>query len=342
MITTRVRTIAGSLFLAMVLSPSSYTAELKLDSDLTVHYQVTGTGQIPIVFVPGWTMSTTVFDKQLAHFAHSTRYRFYTFDPRGQGKSSKTEGGHFYEQHGRDLFNFLRKLGLRNVVLGGWSYGGFDVLAYIREYGVGNVRALIMIDAPPKSIGNDNKEEWVWFSRDDADGSRRAFTMDTLLDRRKMDENFVRWMLERPTPENIRELSNICNETPGTIAALLNETGAYEDYEVELAAQEGRLPLLFAVREEMGDPARRWATKHTPSATVTSFGKHLNFWERPAQFNAVLDRFLATFRNPGIGDFQKSRKSEISVFRLPAGLLGPSYRSRGGVRGRAEADPAGG
>jgi non-heme chloroperoxidase len=160
-------------------------------------------------------MSTKVFDKQLAHFAQSTKYRFYTFDPRGQGKSTKTEGGHFYEQHGRDLHNFLRRLGLRHVVLGGWSHGGFDVLAYIREYGTDNVPALIMIDAASKSLGNNNRTEWVWFSRDDADGSRRAYTMDTLLNRKKMDENFIDWMLESPTAANVAICPPFATRPPG-------------------------------------------------------------------------------------------------------------------------------
>jgi pimeloyl-ACP methyl ester carboxylesterase len=284
-----------TLVLTSALSWSPVRAEtLKVDDELTVYYQVTGNGQIPIVFVPGWTMSTKVFDKQMAHFAQSTKYRFYTFDPRGQGMSTKTEGGHFYEQHGRDLHNFLSRLGLKHVVLGGWSYGGFDVLAYIREYGADNVRALIMIDAAPKSLGANNRTEWVWFSRDDADGSRRAYTMDTLLNRKKMDKNFVGWMLENPTLAKVAYLSTICDQTPGTIAALTNETGAYEDYEPDLAALEGKLPLLFSVRQDMGAPARKWAAEHTPSATVISFGKHLNFWERSDQFNAGLDRFLGT------------------------------------------------
>jgi hypothetical protein len=39
--------------------------------------------------------------------------------------------------------------------------------------------------------------------------------MDTLLDRKKMDENFIDWMLESPTAANFAYLSAICDETPG-------------------------------------------------------------------------------------------------------------------------------
>jgi len=57
-------------------------------------------------------------------------------------------------------------------------------------------------------------------SRDDADASRRGLTMDTLLDRKKMDKNFVDWMLEHPTAADVTSLSAISDETPDTIAAL--------------------------------------------------------------------------------------------------------------------------
>jgi hypothetical protein len=68
----------------------------------------------------------------------------------------------------------------------------------------------------------------------------------------------------------------------------------YEDYEQDLTSLDGKLPLLFAAREEMGGPAKKWAAVHTPNATIIAFGKHLNFWVRPDQFNAGLDKFLAS------------------------------------------------
>ena len=90
--TNKMIPLVGIVLISAMLWSSAHAEMLQVDDELTIFYQVSGTGQIPIVFVPGWTMSTKVFEKQLAHFAQSTRYRFYTFDPRGQGKSTKTEG----------------------------------------------------------------------------------------------------------------------------------------------------------------------------------------------------------------------------------------------------------
>jgi pimeloyl-ACP methyl ester carboxylesterase len=35
---------------------------------------------------------------------------------------------------------------LKNIVLGGWSNGGFDMLAYVHQYGSDNLRGLVKID----------------------------------------------------------------------------------------------------------------------------------------------------------------------------------------------------
>ena len=83
-----------------------------LGDDLTIHHQASGEGEIAVIFVPGWTMTTRVFERQLAHLAGSERFKALTYDPRGQGLSSKTTEGHHYEQHGRDLHNLIERLGL--------------------------------------------------------------------------------------------------------------------------------------------------------------------------------------------------------------------------------------
>jgi non-heme chloroperoxidase len=56
---------------------------------------------------------------------------------------------------------------------------------------------------------------------------------------------------------------------------------------------EGKIPLLYIVREEWKDAASSLAAANTPSANIIAMGKHLMFWERHTDFNAVLDRFLA-------------------------------------------------
>ena len=68
---------------------------------------------------------------QLSHF--SQKYQTIAYDPRGQGRSSKTVEGNTYVQHGKDLRAFMDALKLKNAVVVGWSNGCDDVYGYLRE-----------------------------------------------------------------------------------------------------------------------------------------------------------------------------------------------------------------
>ena len=153
----------------------------RLSDDLTLYYEQSGLGPQTIVFIPGWTMSTKVFERQLKHFADSKQFRAISYDPRGQGLSSKTLDGHTYQQHGRDLSAFIKKLGLNNIVIAGWSFGVLEMLSYINQFGTDNLKAVVIIDGAPKGLGKDNTKEWVWYSYDDNDKSRQSNTLDTLV-----------------------------------------------------------------------------------------------------------------------------------------------------------------
>ena len=60
--------------------------------------------------------------------------------------SSKTEGGHDYRQHGRDLHAFIEALQLEDIILGGWSFGCLATLAYIHQYGADRLGGFVMLD----------------------------------------------------------------------------------------------------------------------------------------------------------------------------------------------------
>ncbi|MEM9496027.1 MAG: alpha/beta hydrolase [Pseudomonadota bacterium] len=281
------------LFASFCLFTGGLSAEeIELDDDLTIYYEQAGEGGTTIIFVPGWMMSTEVFEHQLTHFEGSTRYRALAYDPRGQGRSSKPVEGHTYQQHARDLARLIEKLELKDVILAGWSYGVTEQLAYVNQFGADKVKAMIMIDTGP-DVAGATRDEWVWYLNDDADGYSRSFTEGVIEDRDAVITDFSKWMLENPTPENVAWLSEIASQTSSSVAALTNATGFYLDYSEDLIALEGKVPLLYVVRSEMKDVAERWIKANTPSATAVYMGKHMMFWERPQEFNKVIDDFLS-------------------------------------------------
>jgi len=265
---------------------------VQISDDVRIRYRTAGNGTQVILLVPGWTMSCDVFERQFEHFEGSSTYTMISFDPRSQGLTTHTSEGNYYEQHGRDLHAFIEKLGLDNIVLGGWSAGVFDIMAYVHQFGSSKIKGLVVIDGSPIGTGVSKETEWVWYSRDDADGFRESLTQGPLLDRVKMNDEFARWMVEEPTPEYLVWVDEIMGQTSDGIAALLNESSAYQNYGEDLKKLEGQKSLLYFVRDEWGQVARNWAANSTPSATVIAFGKHMAFWEHADHFNEALDEFL--------------------------------------------------
>lgn len=265
--------------------------EIKIDDELTLYYQLVGKGDVTIIFIPGWMMSSEVFKYQLSHFKDSKKYQALAYDPRGQGKSSKTIDGHTYQQHARDLAKLIDKLELKNVILAGWSYGVTEQLSYINQFGKDKIKGMIMIDTGPK-ISGYSRDEWVWYLKDDSDGYSRSFTEGIIENRENVIREFVEWMLENPTSKKVKWVSNIANQTSSSVAAVTNATGFYLDYSEDLKALEGEMPMLYIVRDEMKTVADKWIKTNTPSATVVYLGKHMMFWEKPNEFNNVVDEFL--------------------------------------------------
>lgn len=284
----------GSCLLAFTPVSAEY---LQISDDVSLFYESTGTGDTKIIFVPGWGMNSDVFSKQFEKFEGSAEYQFISYDPRGQGRSSKTEGGHYYQQHGRDLNALIEALELDNIVLGGWSFGGYEALAYVNQFGVDALKGFVMIDATPKGTGEDNTREWVWYRHDDADGAEAFLTMGPLLDRQRTIAEFVDWMLVDTSSENIETMFNIVNQTSSTTLALLHAAGAHADFSADLIAMEGVVPLFYIMQSSWEPVVQDWATINTPSAMVaTTMASHLGFWEDPENFNAELDRFLGSLK----------------------------------------------
>jgi len=243
-------------FFATILGAMSVKAEVidgyaKISDDLTIHYQTAGTGKIAIVFIPGWTMSTKVFEHQLSHFENSSEFTAISYDPRAQGLSSMTVGGHYYEQRARDLNALLDHLKIERFVLVPWSAGGGDALEYLRVFGDEKAAGLLLLDTAPKVRTTDYTKEWAWYGtkdEGDQDGYFRLWSYDLLVNRDKFNDEFIQWMLEDPSAKNTRFVKDITNRTPDSIGALINTSYWFLDNTKQVEALNGVVPLLFVTR----------------------------------------------------------------------------------------------
>lgn len=264
---------------------------VRVSPDLELHYLEAGSGS-PIIFITGWTGIADVFSAhQISYFAK--KYRVLAYDPRGQGRSTKTLDNNHYSQHGHDLRAFMTALGLKNVALVAWSWGCHDAYGYFRAYGTDNVRAFVCIDQPPRSLPA-NKGDWADYSDFSEVG---GFLMGLNTDRRAVMSEFIPTMMKRKmSAEEVDWNLSAVARTPDYVATLLAMDGTFVDFTDEAKKIDGKIPVLNFLSEGKAEPGRAWLASNTPHAETFVLANHMMFLEYPDLFNATLDKFLAKTR----------------------------------------------
>lgn len=87
-----------------------------------LNYELRGSSERAIVFLHGWGLDGSVFDKLIGMFDESTKILnldFFSF-----GKSDKGEEWFDTYEYAYHIFLLIKELGLREVVLVGHSFGG--------------------------------------------------------------------------------------------------------------------------------------------------------------------------------------------------------------------------
>ena len=258
--------------------------------DVLLHYEQAGDGPQVILFVPGWTMTTRFFKHQLAHYAESKSVRFITYDPRAHGGSTKTLEGANYATHAADLKAFIDALDLKNVILGGWSWGGVTVYEYLSAYGTDNVAGLIFMDQTPRPLPID-EDSWADGGSDAVHEFFRAFVTDRLSTMKE----FIPWMFTKSVSKaDAAWMLKDSMLTPTIAASLLLYDGWMVDHRETI--QNVTIPQLHVVRADQQTNAGAYLETHVPHAERLFLGGHGHFFDHPDSFNARLDAFVARFR----------------------------------------------
>jgi len=264
---------------------------IEVEPGVELYYEDHGQGT-PLIFVPGWTFTGEVFEHQVAHFAAT--HRVIVVDHRGHGRSSVTLHGNDYATHGADLAKLIKALELRDVVLVGWSFGSLAAWSYVQQEGLGALKAMVGIDLSPKPLST-NADDWVEGPLDEIAGA-----YNTYLQSRQGQRDFVTYyadevMVQRElSPAEMFWIVEQSLKTPPHVAAALFASGMFSNY-LEAAGQvDAALPALTIIAEHWADTAVAFLGKHCPNTRTAVLGGHMMFWEYPAQFNQILEDFLAT------------------------------------------------
>ncbi|MBN6040432.1 alpha/beta fold hydrolase [Amycolatopsis sp. 195334CR] len=268
-------------------------SRLRLSTGVTVHYVDRGAGR-PLVFVPGWMATTEFFGHQLTHFAGT--HRVLSYDPRSQGKSEKTAQGNNFTTRGRDLDAFLRALDLTGAVLAGFSYGSYDVFAYLRDFGFDRVAGVVVLDQPPKSWAAAGDPSWSESPLVPA--GLPAIMRAAIDDRTAFWTEQVKIMLAKPpsTPDTDPEVAWAVRQgllMPQDPAIAMLGDGMASDFSAVATETAATVPTLVYSRTDWLPTAQAWVSEHMPAADFAEMPTHLGFHIAPGPFNDRLAAFLA-------------------------------------------------
>lgn len=262
---------------------------LPVEADVELYCVDVGTGD-PIVFIPGLTYSSEIFEAQIEHFSKTNRV--IALDPRSQGRSSKVLHGNDYATHGQDLAKVLDILGIQQAVLVGWSTGNLTIWSYIEQFGTARVKSAALIDMSPKPIST-NEADWVEGSLDELCEVTSRMLNSQQGQRAFFTEYATQTMVQRDlSEEELFSLIDISMHTPFYITHTLFTNAITGDYRKGCQALNDSVPSMIFIAEHWAQTAEPYMQKNYPHIKTHVMGGHLMFWEYPEEFNRQLEQFM--------------------------------------------------
>jgi non-heme chloroperoxidase len=142
---------------------------IKVATNVRLHITDAGEGR-PIVLIPGWPLSDEMYEYQYNDLINKN-FRVIGITLRGFGKSDKPYGAYDYNVHASGIKTVLKKLDIKDAVLGGFSMGGAIAIRYMAAYKGARVSKLVLAGAAAP----------VWTQRDDFPFNLPISAVDELI-----------------------------------------------------------------------------------------------------------------------------------------------------------------
>jgi pimeloyl-ACP methyl ester carboxylesterase len=262
--------------------------QFKLPDGAELHYEEHGEGR-PILFLHGVWMSGRFFQKQLP--ALGKTHRAIALDFRGHGRSSHIHTGHTMGQYARDVHAFIQGMGLKDVVLAGWSMGTFVLLDYFAQFGAEHLAAAIVVE---ESTSDYKWPDWPIGFIDFA--GLCQMMKDVQTDRDAFVRAFIPLMFKNPPSDaDTKWMFEEITRLPESIAACILFDQTVQDYRPALPRVTVPTLLCFG-RDEKLIPvaAGEYLRDHIKGSKLVVFeeSSHCPFLEEPERFNAEVEKFV--------------------------------------------------
>lgn len=265
-------------------------AEIRLSNGITLAYDDAGdTAGEAIVLIHGVSMSRRYFHRQLEPL--SADHRVIAVDLRGHGGSEKVDSGHTVPQYARDLKLFIEALGLRRPALLGWSMGAFVAWDYIRQFGTGDIRALIVVDEAASDF------KWDGFPHGFIDlATLHSLMTDVQTDKDEFLHHLVPLMFNRaPAADDLEWMVSECARLPiGALSAILFDQSV-QDYRDVLPNVDVPTLVCWGHHDALLPVSgASHLSESLPQVSVELFedSGHCPFLEESDRFNEAVGAFL--------------------------------------------------
>lgn len=256
-------------------------------NNVRIDYTDTGTGDTTLLFVHGWCINKTYWEKQVAYFGK--RYRVVTIDLPGFGKSGRNRKDWSTAAYGQDIKNVIAQLKLKNVILIGHSMAG-DIILQGAVDAPQNVLALVGVDNF-KSVGIASKDSVKDKKEyDEAIGAMKKNFKAVAFDW------FNKQLFYKTTPKSIRDrvLNDVAHsDSTIAIAALAWDSNFSESN--ELMKLKKKLYLINS--DYVPNDTTGLVKKKIPyKLFIVHDTGHFPMIEKPEDFNRQLDNVIADIK----------------------------------------------
>lgn len=240
-------------------------------------YVDTGSGDPPLLFIHGWCCDHSYWRDQIPEFAR--RHRVVAVDLRGLGSSGAPDEDSSVELYRDDVAWLSREIGLDRPVLIGHSMGGLIALTIARRWPE-LPRAVVFVDAATMSFPTEF-----------------APAVSSMLDGlgspayREVAANFIGDFLFRP--ESDPQLKDdVIKKMAGAPQRVMDTSMASVISTMETAPGPVPVPSLFVRAATYWRPEEELREAYPGMEVVAMDAAHFVHMEKPAEFNAILKRFL--------------------------------------------------
>lgn len=262
-------------------------AFLTREDNKQVYYEDYGSGPDAIILVHGWGMSCRLWDYTLAALCDSG-FHVVMIDHRGCGQSSKDFADQGINAIAGDIVALVETLGLKRVVLNGWSLGGAVVVEAANNLGDSCAGMVLTCGATPAYL---QKPDYPYGGTDEA-------LAETLAAMSADRINFLAALSQgvcasEISQEQLHWMWRIFTESSPMAAQALGELGPLDQREI-LAQLSMPILSFVGAQDLVVDPdVCRSVKEINPSAQIVEMADsgHAPFIDETAKYNSELITF---------------------------------------------------